>query len=206
MLAVHAKNAPAKSTFLFQACDQRHLLGRKFVLFQDGNAFRRLDERGLTISDSLSTIIINGELLFKSFFQAKKFLPLDHLYREATTKQVEELLGHSKLILPPGFDMAVTLDAFTSITRKKVAAILDANTLQDAAVTPDKIKAYAKKYRKLDLTIRTKGGTRQIEVPSAPADVITLIRCLDEVFYTSELTDKQFETNSFRPNEVDGNP
>lgn len=198
VLAVETRQPAGESRFLFQACDQRQVLGRRFVLFQDNSTFRRLDGRGLTITDSLAAVIQGGELLFKSYFQAKRFLPLDHLYTEASDEQVTALFAHPKLKLPDGTDVSALLPHLTPTARRKVAAVLESGVLNDAAVTPDKIKSYAEKYRGLELKLRTGGGQRRIELPTTPKHLVEFIRCLDEEFYTSELTQRPCETNSYR--------
>jgi|SRR6185312_11192434 len=198
VLGVDPKQPAENSRYFFQACDQRHVLGYKFVLFQDKNVFRRLDSNGLTITDNLAAVIENQDLLFASFFQAKKFLPLDHLYREASDVQVKELFAHAKLKLPEGFQSNDLLAHMNTPARKKVSAVLDSKILDTEDVTPEKIKAYAKKYRGLDVSLRGKPGSRRVELPSEKQDLLEFIRCLDEEFYTSELTMRRCETNSYR--------
>lgn len=113
ILAVDSRQPPEASRFLFQASDQRQVLGRRFVLVQDRDVFRRLDSRGLAVTDHLDAIIENQELLFASFFQAKKFLPLDDLYREASNQQVNELFTHTKLKIPEGVSSDVLISHLT---------------------------------------------------------------------------------------------
>jgi hypothetical protein len=202
VVGIESRQPAEDSRFFFQVCDQRHVLGYKFVLFQDRNVFRRLDSSGLTITDSLAAVIDNQELLFASFFQAKKFLPLDHLYREASDKEVKELFRHAKLKLPEGFQSDDLLAHLNTPARKKVSAVLDSKILDIEEVTPEKIKSYAKKYRGLDVSLRGKPGSRCVELPSERHDLLEFIRCLDEEFYTSELTMRRCETNSYRPLEA----
>lgn len=80
-----------------------------------------------------------------------------------------------------------------------MAAILDSGILNSNEVTADRIKAYAKKYRGLDVSLRVRGSRRQVELPSNREALLEFIRCLDEEFYTSELTLRRCETNSYRP-------
>jgi hypothetical protein len=198
IVGIDRRNPAKESRFLFQACDQRQVLGYKFVIFQDRNVFRRLDSRGLSIADGLHAVIDQEELLFSSYFQAKKFLPLDHLYREASNEQVRVLLGHAKLKLPEGATADGLMEHLTIPARKKIAAVLDSGILDADDVTADKIKAYAKKYCGMDMVLRTRGNRRQIEIPSEREQFLEFIRCLDEEFYTSELTQRRCETNSYR--------
>jgi hypothetical protein len=203
IVAIQLGKTAEESLYLFQVLDQQRLLGRKFTIFLHDGMFWKLTDAGLMIGDYLTAVIEDGELLFTSHYQANKLLDLSHLYREATNEEIRGLIHHSTFALPKGVPEDTFLDHCNTMTRRKIHAVLDAGVLDDPEVTADRIKAYAHKYHNISLELKIKSGERKIELPADKLAFQALIRCLDQEFYTSELTHHPCQTNSYRRLDLD---
>jgi hypothetical protein len=75
-LFVPAGRGSPAGTLLIQNFSAGQLLSRKFALLEAGNTFRRLDNEVFTLDTSITAIIENGLIKFKSFHKLRMIINL----------------------------------------------------------------------------------------------------------------------------------
>lgn len=184
----------------FQAFERRRVLSTDgWTFLQSGNTFSRLERPGFTLGSQVHAIYDNGNLLFRSFPVASRFLDLVMLFNEASNEKVEEVLGHEVLRVA---NSSAVIDQADTVMRKQFAAISALKTL-------DKIKpAQAKKAAAeldIDLNITNYGGKMKIDFPVAKKEQKVVLKFLTEGYYLGPLTGTKFESNSHRPRTTKSN-
>jgi hypothetical protein len=186
------------SLYLFQVCDSRFFLKpQRVALVFSGENFSLASQSVLTLADSLAGAFENDTLMFLNISWLGRLLDLTEHYAEVSTAEAKQVFSHKKLKLPQG----VTIDEFVSLLtpslRKKVAIVLRSKILDETGVNADSINDYAKEYLGRTFTVKGKFGDRQIELPTDVTELRSLLQCLEEQFFTTGLTKKQRETNSY---------
>ena len=85
---------------LVQRFTAQQVLQRRFALMQDGNTFRHLTEPVFTLDNSLTCIIDNGILKFKSQAKLRSIIDMVDLYRAATDQETHAFAGHNSRMCP----------------------------------------------------------------------------------------------------------
>jgi hypothetical protein len=174
----------------FQRFERSQSLDRRFSILVTQNTFSKLSSPGITLNQRLDAAFVDGQLLFRSFAMASRFLDLGHFLVEATEEEVRETLGHEKFITE---DPDAALDACDPWMRKQFS-ILKASEILDQ-VTVQKIKSRA---RKAGLAVATQAvdGRQAIVWPAEKKEAKDLLRFLNECYYHGELSEKLYRTNS----------
>lgn len=175
---------------LVQRFTQQQRLERgKFSLLMSGNTFRRLSEPAFSLDTSLTCIIEEGKIKFKSQQKLRSIINLLDIYRAATDQEVEAFAGHANLEVA---DVAVFV-ATTNQTSRKLIHIVANNRILDAH-SPQDIQRAA---QDTGLTIKVEND--KIVMPTDHAEIKALLQFLDESRYAGPLSGKPFITNSRRP-------
>lgn len=180
------QNAPE---LILQTFDRRRLLTKRFTLLIRRDTFTKMADAGLVLDTRAAAAYQNNRLYFRSFDQARRIFDLSAYYREATTTDLKRFAKLKSLALEDSESFVSDSDSWV---RRRIAMILDSDLL-------DKCKPHdiAKKARKYRLNVRLQDG--RLVIPSDKKEMKDLLHFLDENYYTSDLTGKQFLTNSKRP-------
>lgn len=174
---------------VFQAFDRRRSLvhARSIVIRKE--TFSRLDDPGIILDSRAVAVFRNDRLYFRSYINARRVLDLSQFYRTATDEDVKRFTKVPQLEFE---DSAQFLAGADAPIRRKVALIADSKILDN--VTPAKIQKAAAAY---GLTLSVKSG--RLLIPANKKDLKTVLRFLEENYFTSELTGTRFLTSSKRP-------
>jgi hypothetical protein len=177
------------TTVLVQKFTAQQVLGHRFALLQQGNAFRRLTDSAFTLDSSLTCIIEGGLIKFKSLQKLRLIIDMLDIYRAATDLEVQTFAGHASL-------QVQDVPAFVAITnqtsRKLIHAVSENGTLDTYA--PAVIQAAA---QTTGLTVDMRNG--KIVMPTQHPEIKALLQFLNESRYTGPLSGDPFVTNSQRP-------
>ena len=167
---------------LVQRFTSQQMLERRFSLFQQGNAFRRLTEPAFSLDTGLTCIIEGGKIKFKSQHKLRSIIDMLDIYREATDQEVRDFSAHASLTVS-NVDGFIELSDQT--TRKLISAITRSNRLNDYTV--DQIQAAA---ARVHVGINVTNG--KIVMPDTRADIKNLLRFLDDSLYEAALSGQRY--------------
>lgn len=174
---------------LVQRFTSQQVLGRKFALLQQGNAFRRLTDCAFTLDTGLACIIEGGKIKFKSQQKLRSIIDLIDIYRAATDQEVQAFAGHASLAV-------WNIPAFVAVTnqtsRKLIHAVASNGTLD--TYTPTAIQVAA---QTTGLTVNLQNG--RIVMPTDHGEIKAFLQFLNESRYSGPLSGHPFVTNSQRP-------
>lgn len=173
---------------LVQRFTSQQVLERRFALLQQNNSFRRLTEPAFTLDTSLTCVIEDGKIKFKSQHKLRSIIDMLNIYRAATDQEVQAFAGHASLEV-------TDINAFVSVTnqvsRKLIHAITNNQTLD--TYTPAAIQMAASQT---GLVVNLQNG--KIVMPEAHADIKALLQFLNECRYCGPLSGQPYVTNSQR--------
>jgi len=174
---------------LVQRFTSQQVLSRRFSLLQQGNAFRQLTDPAFTLDNSLTCIVEDGKIKFKSMQKLRSIIDMVELYRAATDAEVQAFAGHTSLAVwnVPEF---VALTNQTS--RKLIHAVAASGTLDH--YTPAEIQTAA---QSTGLTVTIQNG--KVEMPREHVGIKALLQFLNESRYSGPLSHHPYVTNSQRP-------
>lgn len=188
--------AGVKALFTGQAGDdglvlvQRFTLGqvltRRFSLFLAGNTFRRLTAPTFDLANSLTFVIDEDLIKFKSFSNLHMILDVGNLYQEATAPVMQNFAGHPKLEVA---DIEVFIELADRPTRKLINSIIESGVLDN--FTALQIRDAAKATQ-LDVVVEGEC----LVFPDERRDQKELLRFLDESRYSGPLSGRPYVTNS----------
>jgi hypothetical protein len=181
------RNGAAK--VLVQRFTSQQLLTRRFSLLQQGNAFRRLTDAAFTLDNSLTCIIENGKIKFKSMQKLRSIIDMVELYRAATDEEVQTFAGHINLSV---WDVPAFVAITNQTSRKLIHAVAESGTLDH--YTPAEIQTAA---QSTGLTVTIQNG--KVEMPREHGGIKALLQFLNESRYSGPLTHHPYVTNSQRP-------
>lgn len=173
---------------LVQRFTSQQVLERKFALFQQGNAFRKLTEPAFSLDSALTCIIEGGKIKFKSQQKLRSIINMVEIYRAATEQEVQTFAGHASLAVA---DVAAFVAATNQTTRKLIHAVTNNQVLD--LYQPVAIQAAA---QGTGLIINVQNG--KIVMPADPAEIKALLQFLNENRYLGPLSGQPFVTNSRR--------
>ena len=178
-----------KTKVLVQRFTAHQLLERKFSLVLTNNAFRRISEPAFTLDTSLTCIIEDDRIKFKSQQRLRSIINLTEVYRAATDQEVRAFANHDRLDVSD-------VDAFVTdtdqTTRKLISMILRDGTLDHYDTTMIKGAAQS-----TGLMVHVRRD--RIMLPSKRMEVKDLLQFLTESRYAGPLSGKPYVTNSRRP-------
>lgn len=183
----NARNGVAK--VLVQRFTSQQVLSRRFSLLQQGNAFRQLTDPAFTLDNSLTCLVEDGKIKFKSLQKLRSIIDMVELYRAATDAEVQAFAGHTNLAV---WDVPAFVAATNQTSRKLIHAVAASGTLDH--YTPAEIQTAA---QSTGLTVTIQNG--KVEMPREHIGIKALLQFLNESRYSGPLSHHPYVTNSQRP-------
>ena len=160
--------------------------GRNFLYSTD--TYRKLEDNGLSLANSVACIVEGQRTKFTSFSRAKRIFDLREVYREATTQEVNDFCSHAHLLVSD-------IDSFLHLTdqsmRKTINQIRKSNVLDQYST--ENIKAAAD-----EIGFPLEIDESRIVIPSDKGKAKLVLSFLDDGVYRSHLTDQLYYANSKR--------
>ncbi len=178
----------------FQVFDAGKLLSKGWTLIGSGNTYKKLEEPGLVLQDKLTAHYVNGNLLFVSYHNTKRFLDLNDYYTAATDTDLDSFSENDLFEFEDQDTFKGNAD---SIIRKKIKMLQKNNVLDNLSIND--IKTVAKDLNQNvaeehQINIETSNG--KLVIPKDKKQLKKLIRFLDEDYVTAPLTKRRCLTNS----------
>lgn len=173
---------------LIQRFTARQLLDHKFVLTLDRNTFNRLSKPGFTLDTSLTCIIENGKIKFKSLQKLRSIIDVAEIYREATDVEVREFALHSKFSVGD-------VDRFVADADQIIRGLIS-SIVADGVLDKSDLVTIKKAARETNLLIAIENS--KIVMPAQKKEVKALLRFLNESRYAGPLSRTPYITNSRR--------
>lgn len=178
---------------LIQHFDRRKVISTNGLsIFHSGNVYKKIEGVGVTIDSRLSAVVSGGNLRFFSFHLLRQIFDLSEYYREATDSDISEFAALPVIKVA---DVPALIAMSDNWIRRKFALIQQSQILEDVAL--NEIKAVANEFN-IPLNTVVENGAEVIVLPTAKAELKTILRFLDEDYYKSPLSKTQCITNSKR--------
>jgi len=178
----------------FQVFDAGKLLSKGWTLIGSNDTYKKLEEPGLILQDKLSAHFLDGNLLFASYHNTKRFLDLSDYYTAATDTDLDTFVENELFEFE---DQGTFKGSADSIIRKKIALlqknnVLDNLSINDIETVANDLNQHVAEEHKIKIT--TNNG--KLVVPKDKKQLKELIRFLDEDYVTAPLTKRRCLTNS----------
>lgn len=180
--------ANGNTTVLVQQFMRHQILARKFSLLLDGEVFQRMSDAAFTLNTSLTCIIENGLIKFKSYHKLRSIMDMSGVYQEATNEEVETFATHQNLEVN---DPAAFAESLNEGSRKLVHAVMRNDVLGN--YQPEAIQRAA---QETGLPVEVNNG--RLVMPQDAGDVRALLQFLNESRYLGPLSGQTYVTNSRR--------
>ncbi len=132
----------------FQVFDAGKLLSKGWTLIGSGNTYKKLEEPGLVLQDKLTAHYVNGNLLFVSYHNTKRFLDLNDYYTAATDTDLDSFSENDLFEFEDQDTFKGNAD---SIIRKKIKMLQKNNVLDNLSINDIKKVVLVKSNRILFL-------------------------------------------------------
>ncbi len=178
----------------FQVFDTGKLLSKGWTLIGSGDTYKKLEEPGLVLQDKLTAYYGDGNLLFTSYHNTKRFLDLSDYYAAATDTDLDSFAENDLFEFEDQDTFKGNAD---SIIRKKIALLQKNNVLDDLSINDIETVANDLNQHVADehkINIATNNG--KLVIPKDKKQLKELIRFLDEDYVTAPLTKRRCLTNS----------
>lgn len=174
---------------LVQLFTAGQVLDRKVALFLEGNTFRRLTVPAFTLPSSLTFVVEDDVIKFRSFSNLRAILDVMEIYRDATDQDLRNFASHTSLYVADSDGFVETAD---QVTRKLTNAVAASRVLD--LYSPTEIQEAAAKTQ---LFLELENGC--IVIPAERRKVKEILQFLDEGRYNGPLSGRPYVTNSQRP-------
>ena len=185
-----ARNEYGEELVLFQNFTRSRVIRPGGVLFLDGNTYKSVERRGLTLDVALSAVYQPRErkLLFHNFRTVNTFLPLADFYQEASEQEIREVLDHPLLAAEDPDAAVATANQWF---RKRFAMLKDSGILDEYSAA--EIQSRSNEH---NVSIAVSNG--RIVFPADKNDAKRVLQFLNEELYRGPITETLYETNSKR--------
>lgn len=188
------KHSDGATVILLQNFERRKILSTKGIsIFHSGNVYKKVDGIGVTVDAKLSAIIKGATLRFFSFHVARQIFDLTEYYKEATDADINEFAAIPVLRVPAVQQLIEMSDSWV---RRKLVLVTQSGILD--AVPVSVIQAAAAEFS-IKLVTAKEGNNDVIVPPGIKAELKKLLKFLDEDYYTSPLSARNYVSNSKRP-------
>lgn len=182
-----------KVVVLVQNFDKRKIISTDGLsIFHSANTYRKIDGIGVTLDTKLSAILKDKTLRFHSFHALRQIFDVSAYYREATDQDISDFASQATIIVA---DLAELVKISDSWIRKKISLIQQSRILETVSIR--NIKEVAKQFN-IPLQTVTEQGNELIMLPTKKAELKTILRFLDEDYFTSPISKTRYITNSKR--------
>lgn len=174
----------------YQCFDSRKVIRPdKWFLIYSGNTYNKIDNKGLIIESKIDALFCKNRLFFYSYHNASKIFDLSSYYREASDKEIDDLMRDKCIQADVSFDK----NLINSKMRKKLYLIQKNKTLEKIQNNFDIVLEYAKQ---LNLEKMFDKKKKKIIIPSDKKNLEKLINFLNDDLYKSPISETIYETNS----------
>ena len=185
---------PENPEYIFQVFDSRQVLRReKVILWLRGETFTELDGSGIKIGNRADVVHRNGNLYFRSEYQARRVLALDAIFHAATNTEVDSFIAHPIWSTP--IERYSHSGLFTDQIRRKITSIGRQGILAQSSVS--QIKAVAAEFG-LTLEVENVEGSEKIKLPAEKKALRTILSFLDDDYLASTVTGNRYRIGSKR--------
>ncbi|MBL4883880.1 MAG: hypothetical protein JKY95_04985, partial [Planctomycetaceae bacterium] len=125
----------SKLRIIFQEFRTGSIIRRGRALFHRNDTFQTSDQSGLAISDKIDAVFENGELNFRSYYTANRFVDLTPYFKEATKLEIRDMLDGDNLVSD---DLETLLENADAVISRKFGIIKQTQILDK--VTPEQIQ------------------------------------------------------------------
>ena len=183
------KQEGGQESILIQQFTRRQMLEHKWAVLFSGNTFRRIMEPAFVMPSSLTCVLTEGRLRFKSWSNLRSIFNVTDIYRAATDKEVEGFGLHQGIRID---SVDQLLEESDQQMRKMINQVLSEGTLDMYPATT--IQQAATQTR---LTIEVEDD--RIVWPSARREQKELLQFLVDNRFAGALSGTIYVTNSRRP-------
>jgi hypothetical protein len=173
---------------LVQRFTAAQVLQTKFALFQQGNAFSQLSDPAFTLDSSLTCVIENSNIKFKSQQKLRSIIHMLDIYRAATDQEVRSFAGHSRIEVT---DINGFIAAANQPSRRLIHAVASNRVLDTISLPTIQTAA-----QNTGLHIVLNNG--KIVMPTDKKDIKALLQFLNESRYVGPLSGQTYVANSRR--------
>lgn len=189
----HTDSSGAKIA-LIQSFDRKKIISTSGLsIFYSNNVYKRVDGVGVTIDTKLAVLMSGKTLKFFSFHVVRQIFDLSSYYIEATDSDISDFAKSEAVHV---VDTKKLIDLSDSWIRRKLALINQSGILR--TVPAKHIQAAATGFS-IDLKIDVVDGKEVIVLPQEKSELKKILRFLDDDYYKSPLSSKNFVSNSKRP-------
>lgn len=181
-----------KTTVYVQKFSSRQALSLNeipIIKMQTGNTFVKATEDIFTLDTKLVSVIIDNNVKFKSFHNARMVFELSQFYQEATDTDLNAMCKHPSLEVANVDEFIANAD---SQVRKMIHTI-SATSLFDKYSVND-IQAAAKNFPNLSITV----NNGKLVLPTNKPELKDMLHFLLEDIYKGPLSGSDYLTNSKR--------
>lgn len=176
-----------------QSFDRRRVISPAgFSIFHSADTYKKIEGTGLTLDNKVAVKLQGNKLSFNSFFHARQIVDMSGYFQEATDKDIKQFSELKQLHVDDEEVLTALSDTWV---RRKVWLVLQSGILEKVPLND--IKAIAAEFT-IALEFVETDGVERIKVPSDKKALKSLLRLLDEDYYTSPLSKTNFVTNSKR--------
>lgn len=187
-IVAFAQTHNEEQLLLFQNFRPSQVIRPRLSLHLHRGIYNSLEHPGLTLAQKLSAIYQPTErkLLFDSFRNVNTFLPLDDFYKEASERDIREILTHNRLEPGNRDEIARKADQWT---RKRFSMLRDSRVLDEFSA-----REIEKRSVGYDISIQIKDD--RIIFPAEKKEAKKLLQFLNEERFQGPITNTLYETNS----------
>lgn len=190
-LFVEHINVQGEKIILIQRFEKRRIISTDgFSIIYGGDCYKKIDGNGISLDSKLTAIMVGSKLYFKSFHMIRQIFDMSAYFAEATNADIDGFANSNMLSIP---DISQFKDQADTWIRRKVSLITQSGILQNADI--DNLDAVAKEFK---IQLNIVGG--KIIMPVDKRNIKVLLRFLDDDYYESPISKKQFISNSKREN------
>lgn len=162
--------------------------GRFLIPGPDGVSFRRTDSSALTFDRSLTCIVEDGALKFKSLAALARVIDTADMLRDATNEEIEEFAQHPLIdtVDPDGFVLSLN-----QVTRKLIYLIQS-----EAMLVGRTIQSLELAATQTNFPLNVANG--RIRMPSNNAEIKALLQFLNDDYYRGAISGRNYVSNSKR--------
>ena len=172
---------------LFQKMDTSHILDTSYSLIQSGQIFSAFTKEVFSLQKSIVAYYYDSNLIFFSYPQIRRFLPVLKYYEEANKEDLDNFIENEDFVFR---DEQKFRDGLSDLSKKKIKMIKDSGVLELTSIKI--IKAQSKK-RGIKVDFDKKG---KVVFPKDMKKCREIIRFLNEEYATAALTKRPILMNS----------
>lgn len=176
----------------------QYLTARGFTLIAAPDAFRRLEDDGITITESVHAVYDAGDLIFPSYYDTRRIFDLQNYYRLATDSDLKTFSALPAVHFRDSASLDQNADQWV---RRKIAIILDSGVL--AQSSPSDISSAASEFG-VQISVAREGDSDTLVFPDDKKALKNVLKFLDEDYYQGPLTRTRFISNSKRRAQTSG--